>query len=144
LVQGENLEISRGDKPIPQSPPLAIYSPEILTIKSEEEDYVFPPAIQVEELIVVESSLLKEEILYLHSRYAWNQMWEHFRIEDYIRYTLVLLQLIIFPVAISGCYFTLKQRKILDRLKRHKPKGKKKENYKNTKYFLEKMYGDDK
>jgi hypothetical protein len=142
LVQGTGIEVAVGKTSVPQKPPIVIYAPDVLTIKVFEEDYVFPPAIQVEELIIVESKLSADDILYLHSTYSWDKMWEKFKIEDYIRYTLVLLQLIIFPIAISGCYFTLKQRNDLKKLKDKRPKKMRSDNYKNNKYFLGKIYPD--
>ncbi len=53
LIQGDKLTIKNGEASISQKAPLAIYSPEILTVKVEEEDYVFPPAIQIEKLIIL-------------------------------------------------------------------------------------------
>ena len=134
------MTVAHGEIPVPQLPPIVVYSPDTITVKLNEEDIVFPPAIQVEQLIIVESKLTKEDIMYLHSTYSWDQMWQHFRIEDYIRYILVLLQLIIFPIAITGFYFTLKQRKMLHKMRKKKIKGEKKENYKNNQYFLGKIY----
>jgi hypothetical protein len=139
LIQGEKLAISNGENSISQKPPIVIYSPEVLTIKSEEEDYVFPPAIHIEELIVIESKLSKDDIQALHDSYHWEKIWEHLEVDDYIRYTLILLQLILFPIALSGCYFTLKQRHVIAKLSEKEVKRKGAENFKNNQQMLRKI-----
>jgi hypothetical protein len=139
LIQGNDIEISNGQVSIGHKPPIAIYSPDTITIKSEEEDYVFPPAIHIEELILVESKLSKDDIAYLESMYSWDRIWENIEIADYIRYALILLQIVIFPIAITGCYFTVKQRKILNELRGRNKQKKGKENFKNNQYLLRKI-----
>ena len=138
LIQGDKLTIKNGEASISQRAPLAIYSPEILTVKVEEEDYVFPPAIQIEKLVIVESKLTQKDIDYLIDTYEWEHFWNEVNTDDYIRYILLLIQLIIFPIAISGCYFTLKQRKMMKKFENN-PKTKGKENFKNNQYLLRKI-----
>jgi hypothetical protein len=138
LIQGDKLTIKNGEASISQKAPLAIYSPEILTVKMEEEDYVFPPAIQIEKLVIVESKLTQKDIDYLVDTYEWEHFWNEVNTDDYIRYILLLIQIIIFPIAISGCYFTLKQRKMMKKFENN-PKTKGKENFKNNQYLLRKI-----
>jgi len=91
--------------------PLAIYSPEILTVKSNEEDYIFPPAIIVENLIVIESKLTDDEVALLHSTERWNELVNEIEIENYIDMALIILQIIVLPTVFISLYLTLKQRK---------------------------------
>ena len=121
-----------------KAPPIAIYSPEIVTIKREEEDYVFPPAIKIDKLAIIESKLTQPDIDYLIETFDRENFWESFSIDDYIRYALILVQLIIFPIAIIGCYFTVTQRKLLAKMKEN-PKRKRQENFKSNQYLLRKI-----
>ena len=138
LIQGESTTILNGETSISQSPPIAIYSPEIVTIKREEEDYVFPPAIKIDKLAIVESKLTQSDIDYLVATFNREDFWDSFGIDDYIRYALILVQLIIFPIAIIGCYFTVTQRKLLTKMK-ETPKRKKQENFRSNQYLLRKI-----
>jgi len=138
LIQGNDISIKNGDASISQKPPVAIYSPEIITVKVDEEDYIFPPAIQIEKLTIVESKLTKTEISNLIKAYEWENFWDSVETDDYVRYILVLIQIIIFPIAIFGCYFTLTQRKYWKNLQNN-PKKKGKDNFNDNKYLLRKI-----
>jgi hypothetical protein len=59
---------------------------------------------------------------------------KNIKVADYIRYAWILRQVIIFPIAITGCYFTIKPRPILNEMK---PKKKGKENF--NPYLLRKL-----
>jgi len=138
LIQGNDISIKNGDASISQKPPVAIYSPEIITVKVDEEDYIFPPAIQIERLTIVESKLTKTDISNLIKAYEWENFWDNVETDDYVRYILVLIQIIIFPIAIFGCYFTLTQRKYWKNLQNN-PKKKGKDNFNDNKYLLRKI-----
>jgi hypothetical protein len=138
LVQGQGVTIKNGEYSIKQVPPIVIYSPDTLTLNYDEEDYVFPPAIQINKLLVIESKLTKSDIEKLVEAYEWENFWENIETDDYIRYALVLLQLIIFPMALFGCYVTLTQRRFIRTLVQN-PKHKRKENFKNNQQILRKI-----
>jgi len=139
LIQGIGLEIANGKTNIPQKPPMVAYSPEIITIKTGEEDYVFPPAIHVEELTIIESKLTKEDVQALMDNYEWEKLWNSMEVDDYISYALVLLQVIIFPLAIIGCYLAISQRKMLMTMRKERKRGKGKENFRQNQYLLKKI-----
>ena len=111
LIQGSDIEILNGATRLTNRVPIAIYSPEILTVKSNEEDYIFPPAIIVENLIVVESKLTDDEIALLHSTERWNELVNEIEIENYIDMALIILQIIVLPTVFISLYLSLKQRK---------------------------------
>ena len=100
--------------------------------------YVFPPAIKIDKLAIVESKLTQSDIDYLVATFNREDFWDSFGIDDYIRYALILVQLIIFPIAIIGCYFTVTQRKLLTKMK-ETPKRKKQENFRSNQYLLRKI-----
>jgi hypothetical protein len=135
LVQGEGVTIKNGENSLKQVPPIVIYSPDTVTLNFDEEDYVFPPAIQINKLVVIESRLTTAEIEKLLGEYEWQNFWEHVETDDYIRYALVLLQIIIFPMALFGCYVTLSQRKLIRKIIQT-PKHRRKENFKNNQQIL--------
>ena len=139
LIQGENLDILNGQSALNQEAPIVVYSPNTITVKSNEEDYLFTPAIQVDHLVVVESKLTKEDIENLVQAYEWDNFWDKVEVDDYIRYSLVLLQLIIFPIAIAGCYFTITQRKLLKKLQNKSQKLRGSENLRHNQYLLKRM-----
>jgi hypothetical protein len=84
LIQGNDISIKNGDASISQKPPVAIYSPEIITVKVDEEDYIFPPAIQIEKLTIVESKLTKADISNLIKAYEWENFWDNVETDDYV------------------------------------------------------------
>ncbi len=88
--------------------------------------------------MVIESKLTKSDIEKLVEAYEWENFWENIETDDYIRYALVLLQLIIFPMALFGCYVTLTQRRFIRTLVQN-PKHKRKENFKNNQQILTKI-----
>ena len=65
----------------------------------------------------------------------WNLTLKSFQISDYIRYTLIAIQAILFPMAIISLVYAVKQRKVIKNLLTKK--GVEKDNYKrNEKYLL--------
>jgi hypothetical protein len=138
LIQGDKVSISSGKTAISQQPPLVIYSPETITIKREEEDYVYPPAITIEELIVVGSMLSMEDIAYLTGKQYWEDVWEDMDYEDIISYTLVALQIIFIPIAIGSCYLAITQKRGINKIL-NQGKGRGKDNYKQNQYLLRKI-----
>ncbi len=139
LVQGNGIAISNGEQSVSQKPPIVIYSPEIITLKKEDDEFVFAPAIHIEELMIVESKLSEEDIRLLKQEEKWDEIWNETEADDYISYLLILLQIIVFPIAILGCYLTLNQRKMLKNLEVQSRRGKGKENYKQNQYLLRKI-----
>ncbi len=68
LVQGhDKTEIMSGTNKLQNKLPLVVYSPDILTIKEGDEDFIFAPAITVDNLIVVESKISEVDIEKLKS-----------------------------------------------------------------------------
>jgi hypothetical protein len=139
IIQGNGLEIKNGENSISHKTPMVIYSPETITITDNKEDYVYPPAITIEELTIVESKLSLEEIEYLKNSMKWEEVWENTDYEDLIDYILIILQIIIFPLAIASCYYANKHRKFLGSVEKQRRKGKGKENYKQNQYLLRKI-----
>ena len=139
LIQGDELIISNGGNSVSQKPPFAMYSPDTITIKYDEEDYVYPPAIKVDELMIIESKLTIDEIEYLKKTYHWNKVLESMDYESIIDYTLILLQVVFIPLAIGSCYFAVSQRKLLNKAITQGNKGRGKENFKQNQYLLRKI-----
>lgn len=137
LIQGDDLIISNNRTNIRKPPPLIVYSPETITIRTRDEDYVFPPSIYVEKQVIVESRLSEKDIEYLLSVYKWDKIMENQDYGDYIDYLLIILEIIIFPIALGSCYLNLKQRKYMR--KPNNKKGRGKETFKQNQYLLQKL-----
>ncbi len=56
------MQVTNGETRIPKIPLMALYSPLPITVRENEEDLVYPPSINVTNLIVVESKLRPEQI----------------------------------------------------------------------------------
>ena len=136
FVQGDSdVQVSNGQQRLQKIPPIALYSPLPITIRENEEDLVYPPSINVTSLIVVESKLSPEQIYDLVSTVKWNLKLSSFQVSDYIRYALILIQAILFPMAIVSLVYTIKQRKVIHKL--ISKRGMEKDNFKkNEKYLL--------
>jgi hypothetical protein len=136
FIQGDSqVQVTNGEARIPKIPPMALYSPLPITVRENEEDLVYPPSINVTSLIVVESKLRPEPIEDLISTVRWNLKMKSFQVSDYIRYALIMVQAILFPMAIISLVYSVKQRKVIkDLLSR---KSSEKDNFKrNEKYLL--------
>ena len=136
FIQGDSqVQVTNGETRIPKIPPMALYSPLPITVRENEEDLVYPPSINVTNLIVVETKLRPEQIEDLISTVRWNLTLKSFQISDYIRYTLIAIQAILFPMAIISLVYAVKQRKVIKNLLTKK--GVEKDNFKrNEKYLL--------
>ncbi len=122
---------------------MALYSPLPITVRENEEDLVYPPSINVTNLIVVESKLRPEQIEDLISTVRWNLTLKSFQVSDYIRYTLIIIQAILFPMEIISLVYAVKQRKVIKSLLTRK--GVEKDNFKkNEKYLLMKKVNKSK
>ena len=139
LIQGNDIAIANGETSVAQKPPIVIYSPETITLKKDDDEFVFAPAIHIEELTIIESQLSEDDIKLLKHEQKWEEIWEETDSEDYISYVLILLQLVVFPIALYGCYSTIAQRKVLKRFEESGKRGKGKENYKQNQYLLRKI-----
>ncbi len=139
FIQGNDIAVSNGENSVSQKPPIVIYSPEAITLKKDDDEFVFAPAIHIEELTIIESKLSEDDIKSLKHEQKWDEIWDDTDTEDYINYFLILSQLIVFPIAIIGCYFTLAQRKALKALEERGKRGKGKDNYKQNQYLLRKI-----
>ena len=140
FIQGDsNVQISNGEVRIPKIPPIIVYSPLPITIRENEEDLVYPPSINVANLITVESKLTEYQIKDLLITVRRNMMWENIEISDYIRYALIALQLVLFPMAIFSLVHTIKQRKTIGKFLNKKRNGGEQENFRRNTYLLKKV-----
>ncbi len=142
FIQGDkDVQITNGENRIPMLPPIAVYSPLPITVRESEEDLVYPPSINVDKLITVESKLNAQQIAHLLSTVRWNERFENMGTSDYIRYSLVLIQLILFPTAIVSLVFMIKQRKQILRIIGRKGTSTKRNYRQNTQYLLKRVKG---
>ncbi len=79
-------------------------------MKNGDEEYVYAPLINSTEARILESMLTVDNIYKLVSVQYWREVSESFSPADYIRYTLILVQFVIFPLAIYNLVITVRTR----------------------------------
>lgn len=137
LVQGEDLEMKNGAEKLVKSPPFVIYSPDIVTIRKDGEDFTYLPPIIVEKLVIVESKLTPLDVEKLVNQYKWENFADTIDYEFYIDVALILLQVAVIPIAIVGLYYAVKQKKMLKKVRnKGMERYKTRENLKNNQMYL--------
>jgi hypothetical protein len=79
-------------------------------VKNGDEEYVYAPLINNTEAKILESMLTVDDIYKLVSVQYWREVSESFSPADYIRYTLILVQFVILPLAIYNLVITVRTR----------------------------------
>jgi hypothetical protein len=81
-------------------------------VKNGDEEYVYAPLINSTEARILESMLTVDDIYFykLVSVQYWREVSESFSPADYIRYTLILVQFVILPLAIYNLVITVRTR----------------------------------
>ena len=102
--------VSSGQTILSNVPPYIVYSPEILTIAREGEEAVLIPAIAVESLVIVTSSLTEKDIAELEWTHSGESFIESLDAEDYMNLVLALIQLILIPATVY-CMCRMKNQK---------------------------------
>ena len=143
LIQGhDRTELISGTNKLQNKLPLVVYSPDILTIKEGDEDFIFAPAITVENLIIVESKISEKDIEKLKSNYEWKQMIKDVDLDEYIDLILIILQILLIPLIIISFYLAIKQKNLLKSIDVRKlTKYPGTENLRNNQHFLLKKIG---
>jgi hypothetical protein len=113
LVQdlpSEMVQINEGGSVVTKPPPIIIYSAQEVHVKNGDEEYVYAPLINSTEARILESMLTVDDIYKLVSVQYWREVSESFSPADYIRYTLILIQFVILPLAIYNLVITVRTR----------------------------------
>jgi hypothetical protein len=111
LIQStDRVEIASNKTRIGQQPPLIIYTPDILTVRHREEDYVFAPSIKMEELIIIESKLTEEELDKLQGRINWDETMKTIDLDFWFDVALLIVEVLIIPFALISFILACKQR----------------------------------
>jgi hypothetical protein len=124
--------------PLPSSsPPLVVFSPNTLKITVRDQEWVMSSISKVTALKIVKSLLSQKDIQSLVSKYYYQELWDDMDGEDYVRNLLVVLQVILYPVAILGLAIGIKARKQL--FKRVLSINKKPKNYQSNKQAMKSL-----
>jgi len=111
LIQSQDrVEIASNKTRIGQHPPLVIYTPDILTVRHREEDYIFAPSIKMENLIIIESKLTPEEMEKLQSRINWDETMKGIDLDFWFDVALLLVEILIIPFALISFILACKQK----------------------------------
>jgi hypothetical protein len=104
------VQINEGGSVVTKPPPIIIYSAQEVHVKNGDEEYVYAPLINSTEARILESMLTVDDIYKLVSVQYWREVSESFSPADYIRYTLILIQFVILPLAIYNLVITVRTR----------------------------------
>jgi hypothetical protein len=104
------VQINEGGSVVTKPPPIIIYSAQEVHVKNGDEEYVYAPLINSTEARILESMLTVDDIYKLVSVQYWREISESFSPADYIRYTLILVQFVILPLAIYNLVITVRTR----------------------------------
>ena len=104
------VQINEGGSVVTKPPPIIIYSAKEVHVNNGDEEYVYAPLINSTEARILESMLTVDDIYKLVSVQYWREVSESFSPADYIRYTLILIQFVILPLAIYNLVITVRTR----------------------------------
>jgi hypothetical protein len=104
------VQINEGGSVVTKPPPIIIYSAQEVHVKNGDEEYVYAPLVNSTEARILESMLTVDDIYKLVSVQYWREVSESFSPADYIRYTLILIQFVILPLAIYNLVITVRTR----------------------------------
>jgi hypothetical protein len=117
LVQSEEkVDVMSGNTRISQQPPMVVYTPEVLTVRYRDEDYVFAPAILIDSLIIVESKLTDNDLQQLYGAVKWTEMMGTFDMELYFDIALLIVEILIIPFALVSFILAIRQQKDIKNL----------------------------
>jgi hypothetical protein len=118
LIQGSDLFISHEVKgayiplTVPE-PPIIILSPNALKIRKDLEEWILTPSDTTVALLIVSSLLTPDQIDTLSNKYFYQNLFDSFDSEDYMRNSLLILQIILYPFALAGLALGVIARKRL-------------------------------
>jgi len=115
LVQGSQVQAKVLDtvdyKPLTRVSPILVFSPFKILVEKDREEEIFSSTSNITTTKLVKSRLSEAEIDKLESRYLWLSFTEDFDIEDAVRYILLVLQVILYPIAVTGIAIGIRARR---------------------------------
>ena len=93
--------------------PVIIYSPSSISVKHGSEEMVFSAIDKQVSIQVVKSRLTQKLVDTLESKLYWQILQESTDIEDITRYIILILQIVLYPIALAGIGLGLRARRQL-------------------------------
>ena len=93
--------------------PVIIYSPSSISVKHGSEEMVFSAINKQVPIQVVKSRLTQKLVDTLESKLYWQILQESTDIEDITRYIILILQIVLYPIALAGIGLGLRARRQL-------------------------------
>lgn len=118
LVQGENVKSkvidSGSERVLATETPILIFSDKHILLEAEE-NFDFAPQSEntATGIRVIRSRLTQEDLDSLENKYYWENFQENIEVDDVLRYILLLLQGLSYPIIILGMIIGIKLRKRL-------------------------------
>ena len=100
-----------GYKVLTKESPVVVYSPVSIVVKEGSEELSFAALNTQIQSKVITSKLSTQLLDTLQSKYYWQTFLEDFDTEDLTRYVILLLQVILYPIALSGIALGLRARR---------------------------------
>ena len=144
LVQGikvtAKIKDGTGYKTLTTETPVLIFTDKEVVLVKDEDEFIFPTISNSSGTKVVKSKLTDKDKERLNARYEWEIFWENFDYEDIVRYLILVLQVVMYPVVIVSIGLGIRARKNLQQLgfSSHK-KNPQKQIYKKNKMLLKNL-----
>ena len=144
LVQGikvtAKIKDGTGYKTLTTETPVLIFTDKEVVLVKDEDEFIFPTISNSSGTRVVKSKLTDKDKERLNARYEWEIFWENFDYEDIVRYLILVLQVVMYPVVIVSIGLGIRARKNLQQLgfSSHK-KNPQKQIYKKNKMLLKNL-----
>lgn len=143
LVQGTDVttlvQNDTGYVTISDTTPILVHSPANIKIQQGKESFTFASIFNQVSTKVSSSKLTKDLISTLKVKFYWQSFLEDFDSEDLLQYLVLILQVILYPIALSGVALGIRaKRKVISNfIKGSKKHGK--HTYKSNKIALKRF-----
>ena len=118
LISTTDFGIADGAKIVYATPPIVIYSNQIVTLTKDSEEIKFPPRITFPTQKIVQSLLSTVQQTLVGTRGMISDFWSNIDYEAYANYFAWALQLITFPLPFIGLILTCRHRKLINKAKK--------------------------
>jgi hypothetical protein len=118
LISTTDFGIADGAKIVYATPPIVIYSNQIVTLTKDSEEIKFPPRITFPTQKVVQSLLSTVQQTLVGTRGMISDFWSNIDYAAYANYFAWALQLITFPLPFIGLILTCRHRKLINKARK--------------------------
>ena len=134
LVQNDTNYVSISD-----TTPIVVHSPANIKVKHGKEEFIFTTISKQLITKVSVSTISPDQISAMKVKYLWQDYMETFDSEDFLQFIMLILQVILYPIALAGVAIGIRaRRKVMAKLFKN-PKEKNKQIYRSNKIALRRL-----